>query len=240
VLVPLHVERASLANALDTLLAVRNVAGLVLTVPHKQEGAALAVRASDMASRCGAANVLRRAHDAAGQPLWEADLFDGLGFVQGLVAAGHRITGQCVCLVGAGGAGAAIAFALGEAGASRLRIHDIDAVRCTDLVDRLRRHGLPAQIWSAQDAGDAQILVNATPLGLRAGDPLPVATSLLHPGLLVADVIMEPETTPLLEVARACGCRIQPGRPMMDQQITLMCDYFARSIEAIGRPETAS
>jgi len=235
VLVPLHVPASSLPSVLDGLLAIRNLAGLVVTVPHKQVAARGSVHVSGRVAACGAANVLRRTHGTDGAASWEADLFDGVGFVHGLSRQGHAVAGRSVCLLGAGGAASAIAFALAEAGASMLRIHDIDAARSRSLIERLQSQGFQAAPWDGQDLDRAHVLVNATPLGMKPADPLPVPAPSLHPGLLVAEVVMEPARTALLEAASAHGCRVHRGRHMMEEQLNLMRDFFAPAIDALRR-----
>jgi shikimate dehydrogenase len=70
------------------------------------------------------------------------------------------------------------------------------------------------------------LVVNATSLGLRDGDPLPIDARQLSAGQIVAEVIMDPELTPLLHAARAAGCRIHPGYPMLAEQLTLMMAHM--------------
>ncbi len=225
VLVPLQARTQHLAALLDTLAVTDNVRGLIVTVPHKQTVASLPVTLSRRAAQCGAVNLLRR----QGQG-WYGELLDGLGFVRGLLHAGIDPRGVDTCLIGAGGAASAIAFALFDAGACSVRVCDIDTARRDGLIQRLCGEGLAAAPWDGLDTRGAGLLVNATPVGMRANDPLPLPVSSLHSGLAVADVIMQPAVTPLLEAARAMGCRIQPGRRMMDEQLALMVAFFAPAI----------
>lgn len=98
VLVPVHARPEHLARILDGLRCVGNVDGIFVTVPHKAAVVALADRCSPMVRIAGSANALRRDDDGS----WYAENFDGLGFVAGLVAAGHEPAGRRVALVGAG------------------------------------------------------------------------------------------------------------------------------------------
>jgi len=68
--------------------------------------------------------------------------------------------------------------------------------------------------------------INATPSGLKPTDPLPLDVSRLTPDMTVVDIIMEPAETALLKAAKAIGCRVQPGRPMMDFQVEAMAEFF--------------
>ncbi|MDQ0033471.1 shikimate dehydrogenase [Variovorax boronicumulans] len=224
VLVPLHVEAANVVPLLQTLLAVRNVAGIVVTVPHKQLVADLPLQVLRAAREAQAVNVLRRKGDA-----WEGDLLDGAGFLAGLVRNGFDVKGRSVGLAGAGGAGNAIAFALAGAGAASIDVCDADVAKRDHLVGRLRALGHTAGAWDAASPRD--LVVNATPAGMRPGDPLPIAPSAIRPGHTVADVIMEPHTTPLLTLAEQHGARIVRGRHMMDEQLEAMADFFAEALQ---------
>lgn len=224
VLVPLHVRAADVAPLLQTLLAVRNVAGVVVTVPHKQLVAGLPIDTLRAAREARAVNVVRRKGDA-----WQGDLLDGAGFVSGLVRNGFDVKGRSVGLAGAGGAGNAIAFALAAAGAARIDVRDADDAKRADLVGRLRALGHAAGDWDAASPRD--LLVNATPAGMRDGDPLPIAPSAIRAGQTVADVIMEPHATPLLALAQRQGARIVHGRHMMDEQLERMADFFAEALQ---------
>ena len=231
VLVPLHVRADDVALLLPALSALHNFAGFIVTVPHKQRIASLlSVGLLSAAQRAGATNVVRRTPQGG----WQADLLDGTGFVAGLHAAGFDTHGRCAHIVGAGGAASAIAFALADAGARTLRICDVDAAKSGALVAQLNAHGVEAGLWDGADTANADLLVNATPVGMRASDPLPVPPGALRPGLWVADVIMAPAVTPLLLAAQARGCRTHEGRHMMERQLALMADFFAPAILAIA------
>lgn len=224
VLVPLHVQAADVPALLHTLLAVRNVAGLVVTVPHKQIVANLPIETLRAAREAQAVNVVRRKAGA-----WQGDLLDGAGFLSGLVRNGFEVKGRSVGLAGAGGAGNAIAFALAGAGAASIDVHDADSAKRANLVERLRALGYAAGTWDG--ASPRELLVNATPAGMREGDPLPIAASAIRAGHTVADVIMEPHTTPLLTLAQQQGARIVHGRHMMDEQLERMADFFAEALQ---------
>ena len=229
-LIPLHVSSADVPALLDILLQVKNFAGLIITVPHKQLVASLRVEKTQAALEAEAVNVIRKIKGA-----WQADLLDGWGFLMGLVRNGFDVKGKAVCISGAGGAGNAIAFALAQAGAGGLGIHDIDAIKRRNLVARLRSFGYPAHEWDG--ASPADLLVNATPLGMKAGDPLPMALSAIRPECTVADVIMEPKTTDLLAMAQQRGARIVHGQHMMNEQLNKMADFFGHAIRALQEAE---
>ncbi|MFF5258021.1 shikimate dehydrogenase family protein [Actinomadura viridis] len=238
VLVPVHAPAARLGTIVRGLRAMGNLDGMLVTVPHKIAVCAYADELSPAARLAGCVNALRREPDGR----WRGDNFDGAGFVRGLTAAGHDPSGRRVLLVGAGGAGRAVAVALLEAGAARLTVRDVDAGRCAELVDRLRAVW-PDRIEAALDgerpAGkrpdgvhvdggqvDADIAVNATPLGMRPDDPLPLRPGSLRPGTVVADIIMRPRRTPLLAAAEAAGHPVHHGGHMLDHQLDLYRRFF--------------
>ncbi|WP_329011206.1 shikimate dehydrogenase [Micromonospora rifamycinica] len=223
VLVPVHTRPEHLARVVDGLRCGGNVDGIFVTVPHKAAVVALADRHSRLVEIAGSANALRRDDDGS----WYAENFDGLGFVAGLVAAGHEPAGRRVALVGAGGAGSAIAAALLSAGVDRLAVCDPDAGRLAGLRSRLDRHWPGRTTTSAgPDLDGVDLVVNATPLGLDPGDPLPVRPELLPPGSVVADIVMHPRETRLLRAAAALGHRVHHGIHMLDGQLDLYREFF--------------
>ncbi|CAJ59584.1 Aminoquinate/shkimate dehydrogenase [Frankia alni ACN14a] len=225
VLVPVHARPASFATVLRGLAATGNLDGVLVTIPHKVAACALATEHSAAARISGSANVLRPIPGGG----WRADNFDGAGFVRGLTAAGHPVRGRRVALMGAGGAGSAIAVALLDAGCGPLSVHDPDRAKCAALLARLDEHwpGRAAAVAVAEPAlGDADLAVNATPLGLRPEDPLPFPPAALPAGCVVADIIMKPPRTRLLDAAGALGLATHPGIHMLAHQVDLYRSFF--------------
>ncbi|WP_199853153.1 shikimate dehydrogenase [Plantactinospora sp. BC1] len=223
VLVPVHVRPDRLGEVVAGLTAMTNVDGLLVTVPHKVAVCRYADRLAPAALIAGSANALRREPDGG----WLADNFDGVGFVRGLRAAGHDPAGRYVALVGAGGAGGAIAAALADAGVAQLRISDTDQVRRDDLVSRSnrRRPGLAVGV-DEHSGSDVHLAVNATPLGLRDDDPLPFSPGSLPRDCVVADIIMVPAQTRLLREAEAAGRPVHPGIHMLRFQLDSYRAFF--------------
>jgi shikimate dehydrogenase len=224
VLVPLHVAREDLAAAFHGLRAIRNLDGLVVTMPHKGPMCALLDVLSPAARAVGAVNVARR--DASGR--WVGDMFDGRGCVQGLKRQGHEVTGRAVFLLGAGAAGAAIAYALAEAGVRALDIDDHDVERCNIVADTVRRAFPQVQVRRASldAASPPDLAINATPLGMRPGDPMPFDPELLPSSTLVVDVITKPEVTPLLARALSTGHHVHTGGFMHEGQALHAALFF--------------
>jgi len=223
VLVPIHVVPDALATVISGLRRTENLAGFAVTVPHKSAALQLCDEASDRAHAVGAVNVVRR--EADGRLV--GDILDGIGFVEGLRRNGVEPSGMSVFIAGAGGAANAIAFGLAEAGIGSLAIWNRTGAKSADLRERLLRlhPELPIRIATADPAG-AQLVVNATSLGLRDDDPLPLDVERLQADQVVAEIIMKPVMTPLLLAADARGCRICLGAPMLDCQLTLMAEYM--------------
>lgn len=208
---------------------LRNLAGFTVTIPHKTAILPLLDRVSPRAQASGSVNMVKR--DPTGALV--GDIGDGLGFVRGLEAAGHRMHGASVWLVGLGGVGGAIAAALCEAGVGRLLVTELDDARADSAVARLSKFypQVPVANVDMPPKG-IHYAINATPLGLRPDDPLPFDPMMLAPEVLVAEVIMSPAETPLLQRARTHGRRIHHGRHTLDHQVPIYLDWFG--IDANG------
>lgn len=223
VLIPLAIEPSNLATAIEGLKCLDNLDGILVTVPHKFAAFECADQASEIATLAGSVNALRREADGT----WSADNFDGTGFVAGLNKAGYSPANRTVALVGAGGAGTSVAPALLAAGAARVLVTDVSAERSEHLVKRLDAKW-PGQARSVDYHGvlAGEIIINATPLGLRSGDPLPFEVDQLSHDTIVADIIMKPAETRLLKMAAERGLRIHAGIHMLTEQIELYRQFF--------------
>lgn len=221
VCVPLHVEPGGFAALLAGLRGLHNLVGVIATVPHKQAAAALADEQTPRARLARAANVLRRSDDGR----WTADMLDGVGFLRGLAASGHTPKGKRVLVAGAGGVATAICFALAEAGVAEIALFDPDTARAEDLLARLRAAGAPARLGSP-DAAGYELVINATPLGMTADDPMAIDPACIDPGTVAADVVTKPAVTRFLQAAQARGCAIMPGARMTEYQMTAMAEFY--------------
>ncbi len=219
---PAHVSPADVEACLVGLSLLSNVDAILATVPHKFAAFRHATTATPRATLLGAANVLRRKPDGT----WHADMLDGVAFATALRQAGCDPAGKRALLVGAGGAGAAIALALLEAGVSVLQVHDADPARRDALVERLGGQGTGRCVVGSDDPSGNEIIVNATPAGMRADDPLPVKADWLTRDMAVGDVITVPEITPLLATARGIGCVTSTGVAMFTVGRDLIVDFL--------------
>lgn len=230
VLVPWQVHPDNLRQVVDSLRLSESVAGMIVTIPHKETVARLCDRLEGPAERLVVANVVRKAEDGA----LVGRMLDGVAFVEGLRNAGHRLAGARVLLAGAGGVAIAIADALLAAGVGELRIANRTQARAERLVAALAAN-YPGQTvgLGTRDVTGVDIVVNATALGMRDEDELPVSPDVFGPGLVVAEVVMAPEETQLLREARARGAIPHPGRHMLIGQIDSFIDF------TLGLPHSA-
>jgi shikimate dehydrogenase len=233
VFVALQIGLADAEIGFAGLRAMRNIAGMVVTMPLKQRLLPLLDEALPGARQCGAVNTIRR--EADGRLV--GDMFDGKGGVLGLRWNGHEPRGKSVLLVGAGGAGSALAFALAEAGVASLTMADLDARRAADIAERVRavHPGCAAKAGVADPRGHA-IVVNATPLGMKPGDKLPIDPDLLAPGTVVFDIITNPDPSPLMTAAQARGCPAIGGRNLYEGQAVYAARFLGFPFVPEGRP----
>ena len=213
---------------------MRNLGGFAVTLPHTASIVPLLDHLSMRAQAAGSVNLVKR--DTDGRVM--GDVVDGVGFVQGFEAMGHRLRGASVWLVGLGGVGGAIAAALCEAGVGRLLVSELDEQRADAALARLSRFYPAVPVTSADTPPKGiHYAINATPLGLKPDDPLPFDPVMLDADALVAEVIMSPAETPLLLRARTHGRRIHHGRHMFDHQVPLTLDWFgidAKGIDVVA------
>jgi shikimate dehydrogenase len=230
IMLPMHVLPEDFDEVLPRLMRIRNLGGLIFTIPFKGRAMAFAHEIGPQARVVGAVNAMAPAPDGR----WKAEIFDGLGCVEGLRRRGFLFAGTSAMLIGAGGAGSAIAVAIAHEGPARLRLHDIDEGKVRALADKVRTidPAIRVEVGPPEVEG-MDILLNASPAGMLEDASLPIPQASLPPGLVVFDAIVKPERTRLLQLAQACGCTIVFGREMMRGQISRMTDFF-------GMPEAAA
>lgn len=233
VLVPVHVPASRFDATVPALLSLGNLDGLLVTVPFKARMLPYADRLGASANAIGALNALRREADGS----WTGDMFDGIGFVRGAARKGERVRGRRVVLFGAGGAGSAIACALADAGVQSIDIVDLEPARAQSLVEKLERAFPGCQSRTAtRMPNGVDMVVNATPVGMRSDDPLPADIGRLDAGMLVGDVVITAAPTALVRHAMRCGCHWIDGRDMHGGQVDALCAFFASA----SRPSTTA
>jgi shikimate dehydrogenase len=223
VVVPMGVKADDFPATLAALRKFTNLHGALVTMPHKVtvvdhlDEASIAVK---IAGSCNAV-LLRPDGTLLG------DMFDGTGFARGLARKGFAIAGASCLVVGTGGVGSAIAAALAAEGLGSLALYDIDPASAQRLAGRLREHypRIAVDLRSNDPAG-YDLVVNATPLGMKPGDPLPFDPARLEPRTFVGEVVMKQEITRLLGAARERGCRFQVGTDMLFEMIPAYLEFF--------------
>ncbi len=222
VLVPFHVPEAAFESTMRGLMELGNLDGIIATVPFKVRMLQFADHLLPTGRAVGAINALRREPDGK----WTGDMFDGRGMVGAMTQQGHAVAGRNAVLIGTGGAGSAIACALAEAGAASITLCDLDQRKARALAARVAAIA-PActlRVGPATAEG-AEILINASPVGMKPDDGLPAPLGSLPAHMVVGDVVLK-EETPLLRHARACGCATVGGRDMMLGQVDAMLAFF--------------
>ena len=228
VCVPMQVPAGDLDAVMVGLTASRNVDGILVTMPHKFAAFAYCATSSEGAKMLGVVSVMRRNPDGS----WHGDMLDGAAFVKAQKDHGAQPAGARVLLVGAGGAGSAIAVALLQAGVGELIIHDVDDRRVATLLALLKDLGKGRVSVGPPDPTGCDLVCNATPLGMEDGDPLPVDPALLTSSMFVGDVIAGHGVTPFLAAAQAAGCRTANGGHMVEAAQDVIADFMLLKADA--------
>ena len=211
-----EVEAGRAPAALDAM-RVLGIAGLSVTMPHK-EAVAAAVDALDPA-----AAALRSVNTVVAHPDGRLIGYstDGDGLIASLHAAGIAVAGRETCVLGGGGAARAICEALGRAGAARVAVVNRTAAAAEAAAALAVSNGLlVGSVGAAHDIADAEIVINATSVGMATSE-LPCDPSLLHAGQVVADIVYHPRETALLLAAHAVGAITVAGLGMLVHQAAL-------------------
>ncbi len=228
----LHVPSAALATVFAGLKAIRNLDGILVTMPHKRAALSLVDGLHDTAADVGAVNIVRR--EPGGR--WVAANFDGLGCVLGMRWDGIEPAGRRVLIVGAGGAGRAIAFAVAQAGAAKLTISDQDEATAFHLSEAVQTAVPHCETRpGSADPDGYEIVVNATPLGMKPDDPLPLDPGRLNSQAALVDIVTKSDPTPLRMEAGRRGCKVQGGSAMHEGQAVYAASFLGSDYWPEGR-----
>ena len=220
---PMGCKPENYPQFLKSVFTLENIRGALITMPHKVTTVGLLVEVTATVRVAGACNAVKRLADGR----LVGDMFDGAGFVRGVQRKGFDLTGKRVLVVGTGGVGCAIAASLAGAGIAAISLFDVNAAGCEALAQRLKTHYPQIDVRTgSNDPVDHDLVVNATPMGMNEGDPLPMDVSRLSPETFVGEVVMRAETTAFLAAAQARGCRTQVGTDMLYEQIPAYLEYF--------------
>ena len=208
-----------------TGLRAPSVLGANVTIPHKETAMALVDELDDLAQRVGAVNTILNTEGRLSGYNTDVE-----GFLRSLeVEGGVTPRGRRVLIAGAGGAARAVVIALIEGGAEHVRIINRDQQRAVRLAGNLRLQESDTELdvlpdtpenW-AKAAAEADTLVNCTSLGMAGGTEeqrSPIPARLIHPDMLVYDLVYRPSETPLLRDAKARGAKTIGGLPMLIYQ----------------------
>jgi shikimate dehydrogenase len=223
VVMPLGCKAEDYTDVFRAVFRLTNIHGALITMPHKITTVGLLDAVSTTVKIAGSCNAVLRRPDGT----LIGDMFDGEGFVRGVERKGRRLAGTQVLVVGSGGVGSAIAASLAAAGVAAIGLYDSNTALSEELAGRLRQYYPQLDVRTgASDPAPYDVVVNATPLGMKDGDPMPVDVTRIKPATFVGEVVMKEEMTPLLRAAQAKGCPIQVGTDMLFEQIPCLSRIF--------------
>lgn len=222
VVVPMGVKAEEFEAFLPLVTKMSNFGGALITMPHKVTVMGLVDESTPTAKIAGAANAVK-VED--GRLL--ADQFDGMGFVNGAINKGCHFAGKSALVVGAGGVGSAIAASIATTGVAKLGVYDARAESSEGLAGRIAEHYPNIELATdSNDPAGYDIVVNATPMGMEPGDPMPMDTDRIERGAFVGEVVMKQSITPFLQAALDRDCKVQVGTDMLFEQIPSYLRYF--------------
>jgi shikimate dehydrogenase len=223
VVVPMACRPEHFPPFLQAVFTLGNIRGALITMPHKVSVVEMLDEITPAVRIAGSCNAVKRGADGR----LVGDMFDGEGFVRGVRRKGCKLEGARALVVGSGGVGSAIAASLAAAGVGALSLFDARVESATALAARLQAHypALEVRTGSSDPTGH-QLVVNATPLGMNDGDPLPLEVARIDPDAFVGEVVMKSEMTAFLKAAQARGCRFQIGTDMLFEQIPAYLEFF--------------
>jgi shikimate dehydrogenase len=223
VVMPMGCRAENFEQVMRGIFSLENIRGALITMPHKVSVVDMLDEATPAVKVAGACNAVKRT--AAGK--LAGDMFDGEGFVRGLKRKGLELRGATALVVGCGGVGSAIAASLAGAQLAEITLFDVNETSAEALAERLRTHYPMSHVkLGSNDPAGFDLVVNATPLGMNAGDPLPVDVSRLEARTFVGEVVMKADMTAFLAAARERGCPVQVGTDMLFEMIPPYLEFF--------------
>ena len=221
--IPMGVKAEDFEVSLKSIFKFSNTHGALITMPHKVSVIQLVDELSVTAKIAGSANAVLKRPDGT----LLGDMFDGSGFTRGLARKGFTFD-QAKCLVvGSGGVGSAIAASLAAEKIAAISLFDTNTRMTEGLAGRLKKHypTLDVKLTSNDPAG-YDLVVNATPLGMKDDDPLPFDVTRITPGTFVGEVVLKNEITPMLKAVQERGCPFLVGTDMLFEMIPAYLEFF--------------
>ena len=223
IVVPMGCQADHFETFLGSVFNLTNVRGALITMPHKVTTVGLLHEVTPTVRVAGACNAVKK--NAQGHLI--GDMFDGSGFTRGVKRKGFDLIGKRVLVVGSGGVGSAIAASLAEEQISGIGVFDSNTLAAENLAIRLKENYPQIEVRSdSKDPQGYDLVVNATPMGMSEGDPLPMDVSRIAPSTFVGEVVMRTEMTAFLSAAKARGCQVQVGSDMLFEQIPAYLEFF--------------
>ena len=221
--VPMSCQAEHYPEFLKSVFNLTNIRGALITMPHKVTTLSLLDEVTSTVKVAGACNAVKR--DDKGRLV--GDMFDGAGFVRGVKRKGFVLHGKRVLVVGSGGVGSAIAASLAAEKIAAISLFDINTTSCEALAQRLQSEYPQIKVSTGSNDPDGHdLVVNATPMGMNEGDPLPMDVLRIAPETFVGEVVMRLEMTAFLQAAKNRGCKVQVGSDMLFEQIPAYLEYF--------------
>ncbi len=221
--VPMGVKAEDYVDFFRSVFTLTNIRGALITMPHKVTTMELVDEISPTAAIAGATNAVLRREDGS----LLADQFDGAGFARGMLRKGFNPSGKRALVVGNGGVGSPIAASLASLGLAEIGLFDPNAAASEALARRIGVHYSDVKVVvGSKDPEGYDLIVNATPIGMNDGDPLPVDVERIAPGSYVGDVVLNTDITPFLQAAKDRGCTIQVGSDMLFELIPAYLEFF--------------
>ncbi|MFP8780786.1 shikimate dehydrogenase family protein [Hydrogenophaga sp. RWCD_12] len=223
IVVPMGCKPEDYPVFLKSVFTLTNIRGALITMPHKVVTVGLLDEVTPTVRVAGACNAVKRLPDGR----LVGDQFDGAGFVRGVIRKGLQLKGARVLVVGSGGVGCAIAASLAGAGIAHIGLFDVHTAAAEALGQRIRDNYPAISVATgSNDPAGFDLVVNATPMGMNEGDPLPLDVARLDPTTFVGEVVMRTEMTAFLTAAAARGCQVQVGSDMLFEMIPAYLEYF--------------
>lgn len=223
IVVPMGCQAPDYPDFLRSVFKLSNIRGALITMPHKVTTVGLLDEVLPTAAIAGACNAVKRLPDGRLQ----GDMFDGEGFVRGVLRKGLVLKGASALVVGSGGVGCAIAASLAAAGVLKMDLFDVNEDASRGLALRLLQHYPHMTVRTGvKDPAGLDLVVNATPMGMNEGDAMPMDVSRIDARTFVGEVVMKTEMTAFLAAAQARGCPVQVGSDMLFEQIPAYLEFF--------------
>jgi shikimate dehydrogenase len=223
VMVPLDIEPAGLQGFIECYRHSQNIHGCLVTIPYKEDVTKYIDLQGPQVAATGVANVLRRTKKGK----IEGDMTDGRGFLNALEERAVSIRHKHLFIIGCGGAGSAVAWDTLRAGARKVSLLDSNHSKAVGLKEKLSENIIAERIETVEEPPlNFDIVMNATPLGMRDSDPLPMPIDRIPKNAVVTDAVTSPAITPFLQHAQSRGHIIQTGSEMAAGQAQLIADYF--------------